>query len=231
MSWLSQIFGGAARDAAKAQVDAYGRAIDVQEKQYAQTREDLSPYRDGGQQGLAAYMDSLGLNGKSGNQRSLMAFQEGPGYQFQMNQGIQARDRSAAARGGLMSGGQLKALTEFGQGLANQEYGNYQGQLQGLAGMGQNAAAQTGQFGANAANQIGNLMGAQGDATAAGIIGRANMQMGALGQLAEFAGLGQGQGGLFGGGSKAGRLGGIVKDAAGGGGSGLAGIGKFFGFG
>lgn len=228
MSWLSQIFGGAARDASKAQVDAYGRAIDVQEKQYDQTRQDLSPYRDGGLQGLSAYMDSLGLNGRSGNQRSLMAFQEGPGYQFQMNQGVQARDRSAAARGGLMSGGQLKALTEFGQGLANQEYGNYQGQLQGLAGMGQNAAAQTGQFGANAANQISALTGAQGDATAAGIIGRANMQMAGIGQIAQLAGLGSGGGGSLFGGGQAGKLGSAFQNAAGGGGSNAL---KFFGFG
>lgn len=47
-----------------------------------------------------------------------------PGYQFRMEQGRKALDRSAAARGLTMSGAQLRALTEYGQGMGSQEYGN-----------------------------------------------------------------------------------------------------------
>lgn len=52
------------------------------------------------------------------------AFEGSPGFNFALDQGVQARDRSAAARGQLGSGNQLKELTAFGQGLANQERGN-----------------------------------------------------------------------------------------------------------
>ena len=92
-----------------------------------------------------------------------------PGYQFRMHQGMQAMDRTAAAKGGLLSGGQLAAAQEFGQGLASQEYQNRIGQLQQavatqapgvtqqaglLAGAGQQLS-QTGQQMGAAAGDIG----------------------------------------------------------------------------
>ena len=45
-----------------------------------------------------------------------------PAYQFLQKQGMQALDRSAAARGMGYSGAQMKAAQQFGQGLASQEY-------------------------------------------------------------------------------------------------------------
>lgn len=47
-----------------------------------------------------------------------------PGYQFRLAQGVKAMDRSASARGGLFGGAQQKALTEYGQGMGSQEFGN-----------------------------------------------------------------------------------------------------------
>ncbi len=47
-----------------------------------------------------------------------------PGYQFAMDQGQRAVQSSAAARGTLLTGGTLKALTGFGQGLADTTYGD-----------------------------------------------------------------------------------------------------------
>ena len=52
------------------------------------------------------------------------AFQGTPAFNFAFDQGVRARDRSAAARGQLGSGAFQKELTAFGQGLANQERGN-----------------------------------------------------------------------------------------------------------
>lgn len=46
-----------------------------------------------------------------------------PGYQFRVQQGQQALERSAAARGGLLSGRALKDTADFSQGLASQEFG------------------------------------------------------------------------------------------------------------
>lgn len=49
-------------------------------------------------------------------------FQEDPGYQFRLDQGTEALNRSAAATGGLNSGRALKAAQDYVQGSANQEY-------------------------------------------------------------------------------------------------------------
>ena len=45
-----------------------------------------------------------------------------PSYQFRLQGGQQAIDRSAAARGTLRTGGTLKDLAEYGQNFASQEY-------------------------------------------------------------------------------------------------------------
>lgn len=65
------------------------------------------------------------------NYRSLLerpsAIQSTPGYQYALEQGNQAINRSAAAKGMLNSGNVLAELAKFGQGMASQ---NYQQQLQ-----------------------------------------------------------------------------------------------------
>lgn len=47
-----------------------------------------------------------------------------PGYQFRLNQGLKALDQSAAARGNLRTGGQIKAFNDYSQNYAAQEYEN-----------------------------------------------------------------------------------------------------------
>src|SRR5574343_22292 len=47
-----------------------------------------------------------------------------PGYAFRMSEGLKALDRTAAARGGLISGSALKAASRYGQDMASQEYQN-----------------------------------------------------------------------------------------------------------
>jgi hypothetical protein len=47
-----------------------------------------------------------------------------PGYQFQLQQGENALQNSAAARGGLLSTGTAKALDQYSQGLASTDYNN-----------------------------------------------------------------------------------------------------------
>lgn len=120
-------------------------------------------------------------------------YQADPGYQFRLDQGQQALERSAAARGGLLSGGALKDTTAYAQGMASQEYGNAYNRfnndqstiwnrLSGLAGVGQQANNTIAQVGQNTASQIGqNTIGA-GNAIAAGQVGSANAITGAIGQ-------------------------------------------------
>jgi hypothetical protein len=118
-----------------------------------------------------------------------------PGYQFRLNQGTKALDRSAAAKGNLYSGGTLKAAQRYGQDYASNEYGNaYNRDLQnrqskynflaGISGVGQTATSQVGQIGANTAAVNSDLITSGGAARAAGIVGQSNAMGGALNQAA-----------------------------------------------
>jgi hypothetical protein len=81
-------------------------------------------------------------------------FYESPGYQFRLDQGQQAIERGAAARGRLFSGGTLKRTTDYAQGVASQEWNNWLNGLRSLAGVGQSATGSTSAAGANAASGI-----------------------------------------------------------------------------
>lgn len=101
-------------------------------------------------------------------------FQSSPGYQFQLNQGLQSIQNSAAARGGLAGGNTLKALQQYGTGLANQDWYNYLGQLSGLSNTGENAAVNVGNTGAQVGANAGNALIGAGNAQAAGTVGATN---------------------------------------------------------
>lgn len=101
-------------------------------------------------------------------------FQKTPGYDFQLSEGINAIDRSAASSGGLFSGATLKAAQTYGQGLANQGYDTYLNRLTGLASSGQNAAASQGAAAQNYAAGAGQAYANMGNASAAGAIGTGN---------------------------------------------------------
>lgn len=51
-------------------------------------------------------------------------FRNSPGYKFALEQGLQGVQRSAAAKGTLLTGGTLKDLAQYGTGLADQTYGD-----------------------------------------------------------------------------------------------------------
>lgn len=104
------------------------------------------PYVKAGAAATAMNANALGLNGASGNEAATGAFQAGPGYQFAMDQGTNAALRGASAAGMLNSGNTLTALTGYGQGLANQEYGGWLDRLSGASAQGLSAAG--GQAGA-----------------------------------------------------------------------------------
>ena len=117
-----------------------------------------------------------------------------PGYQWRAQQGAQGVMNTAAAGSGALSGPALKALMEYNQGAASQEYGSafarFQTQqgnifqrLTSMAGMGQNAAAGVGNNAMTTGGNIGsNIIGA-GNAAAAGQVGAANAWGGALNTL------------------------------------------------
>jgi hypothetical protein len=75
--------------------------------------------------GASAYGDATGANGAAGYARAKTNFQTDPGYGFQMDQGLQALQRTHAAAGNLSSGNADADSLKFATGLADQSYGSY----------------------------------------------------------------------------------------------------------
>jgi hypothetical protein len=80
--------------------------------------------------GAQAYGDASGANGADGYARAKTNFQTNPGYQFQMDQGLQALQRTHAAAGNLSSGNADTDTLNFATGLADKSYGGYLSGLQ-----------------------------------------------------------------------------------------------------
>ena len=175
----------AANKAAGAQKSAANQAIAATQQNYDRTKTDLQPYITLG--GNAA--GTLGAL----NSGDYSAFHADPGYQFAFDQGLQGLDRSAAARGSLYSGGHSADLIKFGQGLADQQYGDFYNRLLQTAGMGQGAASNLGSVGSGNAASIGANLTNAGNAAANGYINSANAFSNGLGQLAGAYGMYRGQ--------------------------------------
>ena len=200
------IIGGAmaskaAKKAAKTQAASADRAADLQQEQFERNIELNAPFREAGltaQNKLLDYMGlSAGAGGKYAKDFSMADFQQDPGYAFRMSEGLKALDRTAASRGGMLSGAALRGATRYGQDMASQEYTNafnrYQtnranqlNPLQSLMGAGQTAAGQVGLAGQNYANQAGNAYMNAGNARASGYVGSANAWSNAIGGAANM---------------------------------------------
>jgi len=188
----TSIFG--ASKAASAQKKAASQGIDAQRQMYDQTRNDLAPYRQVGEKSTNLMADLYGFNGPEAQAAARGSFQSDPGYEFQRSEGLRAAEGSQAARGTVLSGGTMKALQAYGTGLASQDYGNWYQRLANMQGIGQNAAAQTGNIGANTANNISNLYGQAGAAQAGGYLAAGNAITGSLGDAAKAYGYYKGGG-------------------------------------
>lgn len=103
-------------------------------------------------QGTDLYLDSLGVNGAAGNANAVNSFQTGPGYEFAVNQSLDALDRRAASRGMLASGNNTLDTLGTVNGLANQEYSGWQNKLAGLISPEMQAAGGVAGANANKAN-------------------------------------------------------------------------------
>jgi len=204
----ASLLGGAmsargASQAADTQAAAADRAAALQKEMFDKQMAGQEPYRQAGLTGQNRLMELLGLGGTPGAEGygkyakdfSMADYQADPGYAFRLGEGQKALERSAAARGGLISGGALKAATRYGQDMGSQEYQNafnrYQtnrsNQLQPLGNLmasGQSAASNqgsaAGQYGVNA----GNLITQAGQAIGAGQLGVGNTINNALGTAA-----------------------------------------------
>jgi hypothetical protein len=176
------------RQASKAQERAAAQGDAAQERMFNRQVELQEPFRQAGVNALPELVEASRYTPFGMEQ-----FQQDPGYQFRLKEGLRALEQRAAAEGTRVSGNQLRGLVRYGQNLASQDWINsfnrYQAEraarlnpLQSLAGMGQSTAAtlgqQAGQYGqsmAQGAAQMGNIR-------ASGYTNQANALSGALGQ-------------------------------------------------
>jgi len=207
-----------AGEATQAQRDIADQQTALQREQYLKQLELNEPFRQAGLTGqnmlLAQLQGGPYASAKFGGvpgydpasaMRNFGAgdFQADPGYAFRLSEGMKALDRTAASRGGLLSGATLKGAQRYGSDLASQEYQNafnrYQANraqqaqeygnafnrfqtertntlapLQSLAGVGQSAAQQAQQASQNYATGAANTLGNFGAAQAGNIIGAGN---------------------------------------------------------
>ena len=188
----------ASKKAAKTQAQSADRASEIQKEMYDQTRKDLDPYNQAGNKALSQIMGDIGSNGYFNQTYTGQDIYDDPSYKFRLQQGTDAIQSSAAAQGGLLSGATLKALQNYGQDYASQEYSNAYNRfnadqtnrfnrLSTLAGMGQNAAAQVGNNGMQTSQAVANNTMAGANALAAGQVGQADAWGSAFGQIGTLA--------------------------------------------
>lgn len=200
------IASSGAKKASNTQAQAAREAQDAQERMFQQQTQLQEPFRQAGLTAQQQIMQLLGIGGdanaagygSAAKPFGMDQFEADPGYAFRQSEGMKALERSAAARGNLMSGATMKGIQRFGQDLASQEYQNafnrYQVEraarlnpLQSLMGSGQSSAntltSAAGQFGqASAANAMN-----AGAARASGYVGSANALAGALSGVGQMA--------------------------------------------
>ena len=179
----------AANTSAAAQLGMFNKQVELQE-----------PWRQAGINALAKMQDQYNQMPAAFTGQVNMA--QDPGYAFRLSEGQKALERSAAARGGLLSGATLKGTERFAQDLASQEYSNaYQraltqynaatqreatgyNRLAALAGVGQTAtgalSSAAGQTGSNLGNLYYNAGQSAGQSRASGYMGVSNAATGGL---------------------------------------------------
>jgi hypothetical protein len=177
----------AAENAQELQAQEAQNALNFQEQEWNTQQANMAPWlKEGGTalSNLSALLNTPGQGlltpwTQEFNAPTAATEQNDPGYQFRLNQGEGALERSAAANGSLLSGNTLEAQQEFGQNYASNEYQNvynralqqYQqnygifennqtntfNRLAALSGLGQTTAAQLGTQGQQAASNLGNI--------------------------------------------------------------------------
>lgn len=131
----------------------YGQSLDELRGAYDEGRNWLAPYRQAGAQGLSGYQNIM-ANPQSITQR--------PGYQFRLDQGLEALDRRIGANRMLNSGNRMAGITEYAQNYATDELDSELQRNYALAQMGQGATNTLANLGYNYSRGIAGLMDSQG---------------------------------------------------------------------
>lgn len=162
----------AAKQAGAVQAAAANKGADTQQTMFNTTLGNAQPFIDAGQKAVGTLSQFAGDPTQINS--ALAAYANSPTYTFARDQGQLAIDRSNAAKGGYLSGQQLKDASTYNTGVASGTLGQYVDMLKSIAGMGANSTATLGNIGANTGAGIANSQLQAGAGDAAGIVGDAN---------------------------------------------------------
>jgi hypothetical protein len=183
----------------------YGQGIDTLNQKYGQAQDQsqlgVDAWKanlDRANAGYDMYSNALGLGGPEGRASAEAAFKQGPGYAWQTGEAQRGAQRAANRTGQLYGGNTTDAITRLSSNLANQEYNQWLGNLQGYQGAaGQATGGYAGQLNqlasmyANQGRDVSQAQIGQGKDLAAihgaGYGGMANNTMQGWGQLAQGA--------------------------------------------
>jgi hypothetical protein len=177
----------AANNAANLQAQSAANSLAFQKQEFNTNQTNQAPWLQAGGQALSELSGLTNTPGQGLLQGFDQQFQaptagqaaQYPGYQFQLQQGQNAVQNSAAAKGGLVSGNSATALNNYSQQAGQSDYNNVYNEamqqylnsynifnsnqanqynrLAGIAGTGQTAATTLGQQGQQAAGNVAGI--------------------------------------------------------------------------
>ena len=179
------ISSSAAGDAADAATKAAAANNATTMGIYNTNKANSQPFINNGTSASNQQAALLGLGGDAtAANNAFTKYLGSSGYNFQLNQGLNAVNNNYATRGALDSGAALKAMNDYAQGQASNSFQTYFGNLNGVANTGLSATNALAGIGTNVSAQIAsnnnNAATAQGNAA----IAKGNAFSGALGGLA-----------------------------------------------
>ncbi|VVE59457.1 hypothetical protein PIN31009_05540 [Pandoraea iniqua] len=219
MSFITKAVGGlvgdltganaqadAAQNASQAQQQAAMAGIDEQRRQFDAVQKLLAPFVNAGTGAIGNYQGALGqlgnitgANGSTAQQGALDALKTNPLYTTAMDLGQQAILQNASATGGLRGGNTISSLGYLPNQVLTNVMGNQIGNLQSylqstgsLMGLGENAAAGTGNAGIQTGNNITNLLGQIGSSQAGASIAQGNAAASGMNALGGILGMSTG---------------------------------------
>lgn len=174
-----------ANSAAKTQADAAAAANQAY-------LEQTKPYTEAGKVGLTNLQTGLTPGGQFTKQFTMADATNSPAEQHALQQGTQAIQNSAAAKGGLINSNVMQGLQEFGQANAalyqNQAFNQWLAQQQFQLGANQNLANMGANVATGNATNSADAILAAGGAKAGGQVASGNIWGNALGQIGNILG-------------------------------------------
>ena len=178
----------AQKKAAQGQANAIAKTGDLVYDQWKETEARLAPYSDAGKPALEKQQALSGSLGAEKQKAAYDDYVESPGVAWARERGLKGLNQNAAAQGDYRSGNLDKALIDYSQGSALQDFNNYFNRLGSVAGTGLAATQAMAGVGSNAASTQAQIQQNAAEVTAQGKMAETQSYVSGLSSLAGVAG-------------------------------------------